>query len=243
MPRRLAVRREAGIRGNDRVGDDGTDVQVVELAQPVLPGCLDRGANAAEQPLLAQPEAEARQGIQRGQAPGAEQNGQHTVTYVIDAAAEQGSRGRHGRPSGAVRVGIQLAKLCLNLVGQTAADQPARGRPIGERGVHPQVGEHLQEVRLAAAEEAADPCGILLRGVEVREIAIENALEGVAELPVADEGLELRAQLFPGRLIGGVYNARLPVVGEPRRARVAVEHLVDLHKADPPSCRVIPWAR
>ena len=74
-------------------------------------------------------------------------------------------------------------------------------------------------------------------------IAVENALEGVAELPVADEGLELRPQLFPGRLIGSVDDARLPVVGEPRRARVAIEHLVDLHKPGPPPCSVIPWAR
>ena len=142
-----------------------------------------------------------------------------------------------------MRVGVQLAKLRLNLVGQAAANQTARGRSVGERGVHPQVGEHLQEVRLAAAEEAADPRGVLLRRAEVREIAIENALEGVAELPVADEGLELRPQLFPGRLVGSVDDARLPVVGEPRRARVAIEHLVDLHKAGPPPCSVIPWAR
>ena len=243
LPRRFAVRREAGIRGNDRVGDDGTDVKVVELAQPVLTGRLHRRANVLEQLLLAQPETEARQGIQRGQAPGAQQNGKHAVTDVIDTAAEQRSRGRHGRPSGPVRVGVQLAKLSLHLVGQPAANQTARGRPVGEWGVHPQVGKHLQEVRLPAAEETADPCGVLLRGPEVREIPVENALQGVAELPVANEGLKLLPQLLASRGIGDVGNPGLAVVGQPRRARVAIEYLVDLHNAVPPPCSVIPWAR
>ena len=80
-------------------------------------------------------------------------------------------------------------------------------------------------------------------GAEVREITVENALEGIAELPVADERLELRPQFFQSRPIGSVGNPRLSVVGEPRRARVAIEHLVDLHGASPPPCSVIPWAR
>ncbi len=239
LPGRLDVGREAGVGRDERAGDDRADVEVVELAQPVLPRRLDRGAHAGEQPLLAQPEAEARLRILRGQAAGAEQNRQHAVPDVIDAAAEQRPGGRHGRPPGPVRVGVQLAELRLDLVGQAAAHQAAGRRPVGERRVHPQVGEHLQQVRLAAAEEAADPGRVLLRGPEVREVAVENALQGVAELPVADEGLELGPQFLQRRPVGDVYYPRLPVVGEPRRARVAVEHLVELHRAGPPPCSVI----
>ena len=243
LPGRPDVGREAGVRRDQRLGDDGTDVEVVELAQPVLAGRLDRRPDAVEQPPLAQPEAEARLGILRGPAAGAEQNRQHGVPDVIDAAPEHGSGGRHGRPPRPVRVGVQLAKLSLNLVGQPATNQTAGGRPVGEPGVHPQVGEHLQEVRLAAAEEAADPRRLLLRGPEAREIAVENALKRVAELPVADEGLELGPQLLHGRLVGLVCDARLPAVGEPCRARIAIERFVNLHGAGPPPCSVIPWAR
>ena len=243
LPRRPDVGREAGVRRDQRVGDDGADVEVVELAQPVLPRRLDRRPDAVDQPPLAQPEAEARLGILRGPATSTEQNRQHGVPDVIDAAPEHGSGGRHGRPPRPVRVGVQLAKLGLNLVGQPATNETAGGRPLGEPGVHPQVGEHLQEVRLAAAEKAADPRRLLLRGPEVCEIAVENALERVAKLPVADEGLELGPQLLHGRLVGVVRDARLPAVGEPRRPRIAIECFVNLHGTGPPPCSVIPWAR
>ena len=243
LPRRPDVDREAGVRGDQRLGDDGTNVEVVELAQPVLPVRLDRGANAVEQPPPAQPEAEARLGVLRGPATGTEQNREHGVPDVIDAAPEHRAGGGHGGPPRPVRVGVQLAKLGPNLVGQPAANQTAGRRPVWELGVHPQVGEHLQEVRLAAAEEAADPRRLLLRGPEVREIAVENALERVAELPVADEGLELGPQLLHRRLVGLLGDARLPAVGEPRRARIAIEYFVDLHGTGPPPCSVIPCAR
>ena len=243
LPGRPYVGREAGVGVDQRIGDDRADVEVVELTQPVLPGRLDRGANGGEQPPLAQPEAEARLGVLRGPATGTEQNRQHGVPDVIDAAPEHGSGGRHGRPPRPVRVGVELAKLGPHLVGQPAANQTAGRRPVGELGVDPQVGEHLQEVRLAAAEEAADPRRVLLRGSEVGEIAVENALERVAELPVADERLELGPQLRHRRLVRVVGDARLPAVGEPRRARIAIECFVDLHGTGPPPCSVIPCAR
>ena len=157
LPGRLDVGREAGVRGDERARDEGADIQVVELPEPLLPRLLDRGAHSGEQPLLAQPEAEARLRVLRGQAARAEQYRQHGVTNVVDAAAEQGPGGRHRRPSGPVRVGIQLAKLRLHLVGQAAAHETAGRRSVGELGIGPQVGEHLQEVRLAATEEAAHP--------------------------------------------------------------------------------------
>ena len=68
-------------------------------------------------------------------------------------------------------------------------------------------------------------------------------MEGVAELPVADEGLELGPQLRHGRLVNVLGDARLPAVGEPRRARIAIECFVNLHGTGPPPCNVIPWAR
>ncbi len=84
---------------------------------------------------------------------------------------------------------------------------------------------------------------ILPGGSEVCEVAVEDSLEGVAELPLADEGLELLAQLSQGLLVGGVGDARLPVVGEPCRAGVSVEQFINFHGTIPPPWSVMPWAR
>ena len=93
---RLDVGGEAPIGRDERFGDDRTDVQVVQLVQPALAGRFDRPANAREQPLLAQPEAEPRLGVLRGPAAGTQQNLQHAVADVVDTAAEQRPRGSHG---------------------------------------------------------------------------------------------------------------------------------------------------
>ena len=140
-------------------------------------------------------------------------------------------------------MGIQFLKLRMNLIGKPVLNQTTGGTSIGKLRVPPEMGEHLQQVRLAAAEEAADPRRVLFRGPEVRKIAIEDAQQRLAELPVADEHLELGPQLVQSRRVPGFHNARLSVVGEPRSARVAVEHVVDIHKTGPPPCSVTPWAR
>ena len=122
-------------------------------------------------------------------------------------------------------------------------NETAGRAPIGKLRVPPEVREHLQQVRLAAAEEAADPGRVLFRSAEVREIAIHDALQRIAELPVAYERLQLGPQLVQRQLFRRIDNTCLSVVGEPGGARVAIEHVVDVHKTAPPSCSVTPWAR
>ena len=162
---------------------------------------------------------------------------------VVHAIAEKRSRGGHRRLAGAPGVGIELAELRLDLVGQPSAHQAAGRRAVLEGGVHPEMGQHLEQVGLAAAEEAADPRRVLPGRSQVGEVAVEDALEGVAELAVTDEGLDLRAELRPSLRVGGVGDSGLAVVGETTGPRVAIEQLVDLHGPVPPPWSVMPLAR
>jgi len=58
------------------------------------------------------------------------------------------------------------------------------------------VGEHLEQVRLATAEEAADPHRRLFRLVvaDVGEKGSEHPVEAVVELALTDEAAQLPLQ-------------------------------------------------
>ena len=137
LPRRPCVRREAGIRGNDRVGDNRADVEVVELAQPVLAGRLDRPANARQQPLLAQPESRSAPGdiARAGHGRGAES------TARCDGRDRRCRRAAFPRPPretarpDARGYPTREAAPEPRQAGRRGRDR-ARSRPIGERGVH-----------------------------------------------------------------------------------------------------------
>ena len=105
------------------------------------------------------------------------------------------------------------------------------------------MGEHLEEVRLAAPEEAADPGGFLPLAADVGEESFEDALEAVGKTAVADEGFELGAVLAIECGFGGVRDAGLSLVRQDVGPGVAFEKFVDLGQVQLPSCRVIACAR
>jgi hypothetical protein len=105
------------------------------------------------------------------------------------------------------------------------------------------MAEHLQEVRLAAPEEAAHPRSVLSRTIELRHVAAQDALEGVTVLPIADEGFEFGAQFCHRSGIGGRRDPGLPAIGQGAGPGVAVENLVDFHAGSPIPWSVMPCAR
>ena len=228
LARFLLVHREVWDGLHQRTSNHGADVEVVEFAEPLATGALHGRPHRGEVPLLSQPEAELRLGILLGPVAGPEENGENRFANAVIAAQQRagGGDGGFSKPCGLC---VKFAKLCLDLVRQAATGETTGSRAVVEGGVHPKMGEHLEQVRLAAAEEAADPSGLLSRGPQVRQIAVEDALDGVFELTSADEGLKFCPE-FGGRPL--VYlgaNLRLAIVGKSRSARVAVEELVDLH--------------
>ena len=58
------------------------------------------------------------------------------------------------------------------------------------------MAQHLEQVRLAAAEEAADPCGFLVGLAQAVEVRADDPLHAIGVLALAHKRRELAAQLF-----------------------------------------------
>ena len=67
-------------------------------------------------------------------------------------------------------------------------------------------------MRLAAAEEAADPGAALAGLSEIVEERADDLLDAIRVLPLADECLEFAAQLGLRPLVSAVRNPRLALV-------------------------------
>ena len=141
-------------------------------------------------------------------------------------AGQRTGRGRKtaGAPSGDIELAQQRGQILGN-----RGDQAPRCRPVGEFGVAPKVAQHLQEMRLAAAEEAADPSAPLAGPVHIVEERPDDPLDAVRVLALADEGRKLAAQLLHHLRVLPVGDARLALVDERVRCGVALEDILDLH--------------
>src|SRR5205814_6778722 len=85
-------------------------------------------------------------------------------------------------------------------------------RTVRENRVDPQVSEHLQQVRLAATEEAAYPRCLLAGVREVLEKRLDDLRDPVCILPFADEGAQLGLEFCNRSLIALVDDPRLALV-------------------------------
>ena len=244
--RLLGARGEVGFRLRERLRDAGAHMEVVQFLRPGLAARLDAGPNLLEEALFVEPETEPRLRDPGGEAAGFQEDRERGDADLF-VSAEQGSRGGEERLPGAAGAGVEFGEVRLDVLRKAAGDEAPGLRAVVERRVHPQVGEHLQQVRFAAAEEAADPGGVLPVAAEVGEEPVEDALQAVGEPAVADEGLQFGAEGAFAGLVRGVADPRLPLVGERRVARVPLEEFVDLRclggHGQPSSCRVMACAR
>src|SRR5262249_40437165 len=127
---------------------------------------------------------------------------------------------------------VEFAKQLAKLVGHRRHEAARRGT-VGELGVPPEVAGHLQQVRLAAAEEAADPRGLLARRREVREERLEDLDDAFGVLALAHERGELAAQLVEDLLVRLVGDARLALVDQRVGGGVSLKNVFDFHAALP----------
>ena len=119
------------------------------------------------------------------------------------------------------------------------------GAIFGKRVIRPQEAQHLCQVRLAAAEEPADPRGRLFGLALIPDVRFEDANEATLILTFTNKMLELETQ-GAAFVIG-------PGVGHRRDAVVQQGDLVGISLVDIPifytsytprsSCKVIGTAR
>ena len=148
---------------------------------------------------------------------------------MADIAPEQGPRSGHQGFPNPLPPHLELPQRVLYFRRQPTAHETPRRGTVVELRVDPKVRQHLEQVRLAAAEEPAHPYGVLPRPVQVREIPLQDSLERVGEPAPADEGLQLVAQLAHDLRVLSAGNPGLAVVGQPDPQRVAIEKFVDSH--------------
>ena len=148
---------------------------------------------------------------------------------MVHVSAQERSRRRDGSPTRSLRVPVQFSQRGFDPRRKAPQHQRPSRHPVLERGVGPQVGQHLEQVGLAASEEPADPRRILPRAVETGVVLFENPLQRVRELAFADERLQLGPQFryYLGVFAGG--KPRLPAVRQRRLQRIPVQQFANLH--------------
>ncbi len=67
------------------------------------------------------------------------------------------------------------------------------GGTVGKVIILPEIAQHFDEMRFAAAEEAADPDSLLLLTPQSVEVGLENPLQSAGVFAIADKGLQLEA--------------------------------------------------
>jgi hypothetical protein len=105
------------------------------------------------------------------------------------------------------------------------------------------VAQHLQQMRLAAAEEAAHPGAALARPPEIVQERTNDLLDAVRVLPFTHKGRQLTAELGKRAFALTVGNPRLSLIDERVSSWIALQDILDLHAHPPSPCSVIGTAR
>ena len=235
------ARSEASIAGEQCLGDRAADVQIVQLAVESLARGLHGFADFVEVPLRMKPEAEAGLRVLFRQARCAKHDAQDRESNLVGRAARQRARGRD-QPAGATTSRVELAEQFAQFIRQRGHQRPCTGS-IGECGVLPEVAQHLQQVRLAAAEEPADPHRLLVGLSKAVQKRANDLLDAVGVLTLANESGKFASQFLERSLVLDVDDARLPLVHQWVGRRVALQDLVDLHSDAPSPCKVMGTAK
>jgi hypothetical protein len=186
----------------------------------VCGGNFDRRLHLVELALRIQPQAESGLWILLRKADRPQQNGEYCQTDIIGGAARERASGGD-QTTRALSRGVQFTKEGTK-VFRDRRHKASGGGTIGKASVLPQVAEHLQQVRLAAAEKPAHPCAALTRFADIVEEGANDLLNAIRVLPLADECLKLATQLGLRTFVAAVRNARLALIHQGMRCRVAL---------------------
>ena len=130
-------------------------------------------------------------------------------------------------------------------IGRQSGQAPRTRAVFGEGVVGPQEAQHLREVRLTAAEEAADPSRRLFGLALVAGVGVEDADETPLVFTLADKVLQLKAQGTAFVVGQGIGHGRDAVVQQGDLAWIPLIDVPVLHTSYTPrsSCKVIGTAR
>ena len=132
--------------------------------------------------------------------------------HVIGCAAGQCASGGD-QPTRSLSRGVQFAEQGTK-VFRDRRHKASGGGAIGKARVLPEVAEHLQQVRFAAAEKPAHPCAALAGLSDIVEEGANDLLDAIRVLPLADECLKFATQLGLGPFVAAVRNASLALVDQ-----------------------------
>ena len=178
-----------------------------------------------------------------GKPCGLEHDAEKGEPDAVSGTSAEGSR-RGVQALASSSQGRDLGQQLHHVVRQPCETAGARS-VLRKRVVHPQEAQHLRQVRLAAAEEAADPRGRLLGLALMADVCLQDSNQSAPVLAFADEVLQLETQRAALVLIQGVGHGRDAVVEERDPVRILLIDIPVLHTSYTPrsSCRVIGTAR
>ncbi len=183
---------EVGLYPHQSRSQPFRDVEVIELFIPVETARLNVAPHHVVDAFMLEPHHKACDRVLLRQAHGLEQDAQQGHAHGFVARAGAQCARRRVQAAVALRLDAELLELVAHALWQVR-DTP-RGGAIVKRTVHPQRPQHLDQVRLARAEEAADPHPRLLRLVDVLEIGLQYVDQALLVLAIADEGVQLIPQ-------------------------------------------------
>jgi hypothetical protein len=91
----------------------------------------------------------------------------------------------------ALGLGAEFFEVVADALGQRS-DAACSGTVV-KFAIDPQGAQHLHQVRFTRAIEATDPHGRLLGLFDVLQVGIENVLQALFVLPIADERCPARS--------------------------------------------------
>ena len=206
-------------------------VEVVELFVPVEAALLNVAPHSVVDAFMLEPHDKARHRVLLRQADGLEEDAQQGHAHGLVARAGAQRARRRMQTAVALRLGAEFLQLVAHALWQVR-DAP-RGGAVVEGAVDPECTQHLDQVRLARAVEAADPHGRLLGLLDVLQVDVEDVFQALFVLAIAHEGFELVPQNGQ-RLVGlFVVDAGHALVDQLSGRRVllvdvAIEHVLPL---------------
>ena len=184
------------------------DVEVGQLFLETSSGVGDELADPAFQSFIAQPHLEAGTGVVARQSDRFEEDAQQGEPDAVLGLCPQVA-------GGGVQPTVALGRIReffeeVFHAGRQLGQAPGLGT-VRELEVGPEVLEHLDQMRLAGAEEAADPHARLLALIQVAKVGAEDAAQPFRILAVAYEVREFVPQgvEFSGRLPAGDFGDTL----------------------------------
>ena len=229
------------VGGDECLGQRDGQLQAENFFGQIAALLLQCRLNLGLQPGRAQPQDEPGLGQVLGQAGSAQHQLDEGQAHVVHRA---GAQRAGGGTQSAQRLGAvaQLGEHGADLGRQ--ADQRARSGAVVEAVVLPQVAQHLDQVRLAAAEEATHPDGILFSLAQATEVGAEHAFHAPGVFAIANEVLQFEAQrLDLAGVVADFGDLRDAVVEQLQRGRVTEVQTAVGHEGMKLSVAVMGTAR